>query len=514
MYLQPHDRFERVCMYLRKSRADIEAEARGEGETLAKHRKQLFTLAEKMNIHIVKIREEIVSGERIIDRPEMIELLREVEAGDYDAVLVMDIDRLGRGDMIDQGTILRAFKSSGTKIITPMKVYDLDNEFDEEYTEFEAFMARKELKMINKRLQRGRIASVKEGNYIATRPPYGYQVKDKVLYPHPEQSEVVRMIFDMYANQNMGTSKIARYLNSLGIPSYTGKRWSPYSINMILKNEVYIGRIQWRKKEIDKKRGIGRRRPRDQWIDVEGKHEPLIDEVTFSRVQQILERKYHVPYNRKITNPLAGLVECGFCGSSMVLRPYTHQPPHIRCYNVNCTNKSSQLKYVEERVLEVLETWYDQYVADVNKASKRKRTEKRVVVPETLVRSLENQLAELRKQKGNLHDLLERGIYDADTYLERSQLLAQRIEETEQSLLRACEEMNQIEEQERTNVEIIPIVRQVFKEYWKAKDAETKNKLLKRVMAKVVYKKEKHMYKDEFELDVYPLLPRQRLQWK
>ena len=53
----------------------------------------------------------------------------------------MEIDRLGRGDMEDQGLILKTFKNANTLIVTPRKIYDLNDEFDEEYTEFEAFMA-------------------------------------------------------------------------------------------------------------------------------------------------------------------------------------------------------------------------------------------------------------------------------------------------------------------------------------------------------------------------------------
>src|SRR5690606_21771222 len=166
---------DRVAMYLRKSRADLDAEARGEGETLEKHRKILDDLAKEKGYNVVKIYEEIASGENITRRPEMIKLLDNVKRGLYDAVLVVDIDRLGRGNMQDQGVILDTFKSSKTKIITPRKVYDLDNEFDEEYSEFEAFLARKEFKIIKRRLNQGRIRSVKEGNYIGARPPYGYQ---------------------------------------------------------------------------------------------------------------------------------------------------------------------------------------------------------------------------------------------------------------------------------------------------------------------------------------------------
>src|SRR5690606_34256882 len=109
-----------------------------------------------------------------------------------------------------------------------------NNEFDEEYSEFEAFMARKELKIINRRMQGGRIRSVEEGNYIATRPPYGYMIhrdgKSRFLVPHPEQAQVVRMIFEWYTHddpkQRMGSNKIANELNKLNIKSYTGKKWS------------------------------------------------------------------------------------------------------------------------------------------------------------------------------------------------------------------------------------------------------------------------------------------------
>lgn len=159
-----------VALYLRKSRADEDAERRGEGETLAKHKTALLKLAKQLKLNIIRIREEIVSGETLVHRPEMLQLLKEVESGEYDAVLVMDIDRFGRGNMQEQGLILETFRSSKTKIITPRKTYDLMDEFDEEYSEFEAFMARKELKIITRRMQGGRKRTAEEGNFIGTRP--------------------------------------------------------------------------------------------------------------------------------------------------------------------------------------------------------------------------------------------------------------------------------------------------------------------------------------------------------
>src|SRR5690606_16333999 len=150
----------------------------------------------------------------------------------------MDLDRLGRGNMREQGIILDTFKQSKTKIITPRKVYDLGNEFDEEYSEFEAFMARKELKIINRRLQSGRVRSVKDGNYIGTRPPYGYQIKKdqngRYLVPDPDQAPAVKLIFDWYTKKRIGSTKIANRLNDLGYKTYTGKIWDTESVRAIL----------------------------------------------------------------------------------------------------------------------------------------------------------------------------------------------------------------------------------------------------------------------------------------
>lgn len=182
------------CIYLRKSRNDIEAEERGELETLLRHEKILLELSKKQRLNVIKIHREVVSGETIASRPVMQQLLNEIEQNQWDGVLVMEVERLARGDTIDQGVMAQSFKFSDTKIITPMKTYDPNNEFDEEYFEFGLFMSRREYKAINRRLQRGRLSSIKDGKYVANQPPYGYlrkkleKEKGYTLEPHPEQS--------------------------------------------------------------------------------------------------------------------------------------------------------------------------------------------------------------------------------------------------------------------------------------------------------------------------------------
>ncbi|HIV28998.1 MAG TPA: recombinase family protein [Candidatus Ornithocaccomicrobium faecavium] len=90
----------RCAMYIRRSRADVEAEKMGQGATLSRHFDTLMALAKKMKIVIADkdIYREIVSGDTISARPEMQRLLRAVEAGIYGAILCVDVDRLARGD--------------------------------------------------------------------------------------------------------------------------------------------------------------------------------------------------------------------------------------------------------------------------------------------------------------------------------------------------------------------------------------------------------------------------------
>lgn len=293
--------FENVCLYLRKSRADREAEARGEGETLARHEKILMDLAKHQDYHVGAIYKEVVSGETISARPVMQQLLQEVENGMWDGVLVVEVERLARGDTIDQGVVSRAFQYSDTKIITPSKIYDPNNEFDEEYFEFGLFMSRREYKTIKRRLNSGRISSVNEGKYCGNKPPYGYEriklSKEKgfTLKPVPAQAETVNLIYNWYVygidGSRLGISKIVRKLNALGIPALNRKDWVDSSVSSILTNPVYIGKIRWNYRKNVKKIEDGNiitMRPRNEdYMLTDGLHPAIIPEELYYKAQEL-----------------------------------------------------------------------------------------------------------------------------------------------------------------------------------------------------------------------------------
>lgn len=494
----------KVAIYLRKSRADEELEKTvGQGETLAKHRKALLKIAKERNYDIIEIKEEIISGESLFHRPRMIELLNEVESKKYDGVLVMDMQRLGRGDMQDQGIILKTFKESNTKIITPQKTYDLNNDFDEEYSEFEAFMSRKELKMITRRMQGGRQRSVEDGNYLGTNPPLGYDIdkigRSRTLKPNA-YADVVKLIFERYSEGN-GAGAIASELNSLGYKSATGKKFERTAIIFILKNLVYIGKITWKKKEQKKSNIPGkirdtRTRDKSEWVVVDGKHPPIIDENLFFKVQKMIEGKYHVPYQIKngIANPLAGIVICGKCGSKMVLRKYGAKAPHIICTK-KCGCKSSRFDYVENAILTSLKDYYDQLEVVI----KENKEEDKSVLYKKQIELLNKELHTLKIQKNNIFDLFEQGKYDEEMFIERSNNVSSRIESINSQIGLLKKNIEKTRKTSITSKEIKDVIDAYY-----LSDIKEKNELLKSILFKVEYKKERNQRNDEFDIKLFP----------
>ncbi len=518
------------CIYLRKSRSDLEAELHGEGETLARHQKILLDLSKKLNINIDKIYKEVVSGETIAARPVMQELLSDVEKRMYKGVLVVELERLARGDTMDQGLVAQTFKYSDTKIITPMKTYDPGNEFDEEYFEFGLFMSRREYKTINRRLQRGRLESVKEGKYLGNIPPYGYIRKklehDKgyTLEPHPEQSNIVQLIFSLYTkgdsdNKRLGTSLIANKLNELKIPTAKKGVWTPHTIRGILANPVYIGKIRWNSRPQKKRMVDGKmikERPRNKdVVIVEGLHPALIDVDTFNHAQTYLSKNTttRVPHNKNLKNPLAGIITCGFCGRNMVRRPYgNNYPDGLICNVPSCKNISSHLHLVEEKLLDSLEIWLENYKIKLNNINNEENNNDiQTDVIKKSIEKLDIEIETLQKQQSTLHDLLEQGVYTAETFIERSKLLNEKIKSTENDRNALIENLSPSENKIDSKKLLIPKIEKVLKVYNTLEDPASKNNLLKEVLNKVVYIKTVngrwHGKPDDFNLKLHPKLP-------
>ncbi len=524
------------CMYLRKSRADLEAESHGEGETLARHERALLDYANKHKLNIAKIYKEVVSGETITARPVMQQLLSDVEKGIWTGVLVMEVERLARGDTIDQGLVAQTFKYSNTKIITPMKVYDPSNEFDEEYFEFGLFMSRREYKTINRRLQAGRISSVKEGKWVGNKNPYGYKIvklqgqKGYSLEIIPEEASVIKMIFELYtigeeqidgSIKRLGSTLIANKLNNMKIPPAIGEKWTPAKILELMRNPVYIGNVRWNfRPEVKKMQDgiITIERPRsdaEDWLLYDGLHEAVITEVLFYKTQDYLKnnKPKPAPNMKPIKNPLTGIVICGQCGAKMVRRPYPNRTPDaLICPASGCKNISSYLSYVENRILISLQQWLIDYKLQLSIENKENISNTEIEVKKQNVKRLEDEIKNLNKQMSSVHDFLEQGIYSTETFMERSKIINDKLSEAKDNLNIISKELEADSKIHKNIIEFIPKVEHVLAVYDSIEDPEVKNALLDEVISKAVYTKTKRVGKDknfdDFELILYPRMPK------
>lgn len=464
------------CMYLRKSRADAEAEARGEGETLARHQKALRELAEKRNLQIAKEYREIVSGESISARPQMQAMLADIRAGTYTGVLCMEIERLARGNTIDQGIVAQAFKESGTLIVTPMKTYHPDNEFDEEYFEFSLFMSRREYKTIRRRMQAGRLSAVKEGCFIAPDAPYGYrkiqpEPKIHTLEIVPEEAEAVRLIYDLYLS-GTGARRIADELNRRGIPARKNPLWEVPSIRKILKNPVYAGFLQWHTKE-------------NGDVCYQGLHPAIIGQEQFQKVQE--RRKRHpsaqVQSGKTLCNYYHNLLYCGSCGHQMGRRYLRNSGnEHLLCRYRQCRGKSvsSSVKAVDAVVMTALRL----RLAEMKEITEyQKPPEKHQA--ERCQKMLERELEKIIRQQKKLYDFLEQEIYTADMFQGRMQILHQKKQALEEELS-ACRKEEA--RPERIPEECIIRLQEVLERFPQA-GAEEKNALLCSVIRRIDYEK-------------------------
>ncbi|MBP3380972.1 MAG: recombinase family protein [Ruminococcus sp.] len=463
------------CMYLRKSRADAEAEARGEGETLSRHQNMLLELAKKQKLDLVKIYREIVSGDSIAARPQMQALLADVAGGKYAGVLVVEVERLARGDTIDQGIVAQTFRQSSTKIVTPVKTYDPDNEFDEEYFEFSLFMSRREYKTIKRRMQAGRLASVKEGNYISAAAPYGYrkinpEPKIHTLEIVPGEAETVRLIYKLYLGGH-GAKFIANELNRMGISPQKSQYWEPPSIRKILTNPLYCGKIGWKTKS-------------NSDTLYKGLHEPIVSEEIFNAAQ-----------HKKKTDPAAqlrpgdtllnyyhGILFCKNCGHQMRRRYIPgsgHE--HLLCVYRECRGKtvSSAFGAVDEAVLAAFRYRIKHFQELKKKGVKMSRNEPDKKSP------LEAELAKAKRQISRMYDLLEQDIYDAGTFLERSKAVNDRIKALEAAIIEISDEQKPPQPPQTDAVEKL---QSVIDDFFSSAPGE-KNRLLHSLVSRIYYNK-------------------------
>lgn len=357
-----------VAKYKRKSRGDSE-------EDLIKHDYILTEMCKRNNWKFVDY-PEIGSGDSIEMRPVFQRLLQDIEEGLFDAVLVVDWDRLGRGDMGDTDRIKKAFKKSNTLVITPGKWYDLNDDDDDFNVDAKAFIARQEYKMIKFRLSRGKKIGARLGRWTNGIPPFPYEYNSqrKGLIVNEHKKILYRFIIES-ALEGHVCDEIAWELNKQGISSPRRKKWTGTTINRLLRDETHLGKIISNKSEGDghaKKRPNAKelkKIPKNLWVVVENCHEPVKTQEEHDKLVYELMKRRKIPLAARAgKHAFSGLVRCAVCNSALRIFRSTAKASLIRScqhrdhYGNKCPNKGGsavliiqevqiKLRQLEEQIL-------------------------------------------------------------------------------------------------------------------------------------------------------------------
>ena len=505
---------ERYLMYLRKSRMDTDYENVSVKETLSRHRTILENFCKAKKLHVAEVLEEVVSGESLYARPEMMRLLDMINTGMYAGVVCMDIERLSRGSSLESGHIMQVLQVNSCKIITPGKTYDLQNDSDEQFTDMKFMFSRYELKTINKRLVRGRNQSASEGKFMGSMAPYGYRAfklpgeKGNSLRIEPEEAKVVQMIFEMYGKQGMGYTAIAYALNDMHIPARKSDEWNFGSIVNILNNEVYLGKIRWGKepvKRVIKDGMVAKKRIQNENYELyEGRHDAIITQEQWDLVKAAQKKRGHhsTHITKELQNPFVGILYCDKCGAKLKRNvPGKNQgtTPWFRCPTRHCDYRTTKCHIVEEAIRNAMDDWLDEYIIQLSKE------EKPTIDPiAEALDTVQAQLGALQHQQETICEYLEKGIYTIDMFTKRNASLSREIknlQEAEADLLRKKEAGA---EADQAAMDIIPTAQHILDNY-DILTTEEKNRLWKLVLKKAT------LYRTpagELSVHIYPKLPK------
>lgn len=402
-----------ILDYLRKSRTDDPT--LDVSEVLAKHEQMLDEWVDRNLPGIGPIPEEnryreVVSGETIESRPEIKKLLQRIESPRVKAILIVEPQRLSRGDLEDIGRIVKLLRYSNTLVITLNYTYDLHDERDRDLFERELKRGNEFLEYQKRIMNNGRLLSVRNGNFIGQTAPYGYkkvQIKEEkrkcyTLEPDPEKAPIVKLIFELYRD-GYGMTRISDKLDALGVPSPSGGKWVPDTIPRMLKNEHYLGKVVWNRRPQLRKIVDGdvvvSRPTAEEYLIYEGKHPAIIDQALWDAVQV---RRGTIPPNKKaynFVNPLSGLLYCKKCGKAMTRRTYKDKDgkersaPRVACTNQRrCHTASACIDEVINEVAKVIQSTIEDFEVRVNRDD-----DDRLVTQHQMIKQMEARLQELQE---------------------------------------------------------------------------------------------------------------------
>lgn len=411
--------------------------------------KAAFTdYAKSQNYELVNLyADEGISGTKLRNRTAFLEMMKDARKGLFEKVIVKDVSRLSR-NTVDFLQTLRELKAMNIEIVfLSSNMSSCDNEL---ILGVMAMLAQEESGNLSKRVKFGKKKNAEKGK--VPNIVYGYdKVKGELfsLRINEKEAEIVRFIYDLYLNKDYGANKIAKILNSHGMLTKRGCRWTQNAICRILTNPLYTGRVINGKEEVkDFLTGTREKKSEDDWMVVENPDLRIISDAEHQASVALMEKRnqdFNLNRTRQSNRyPFSTLIKCEECGYSFrrVYRPFKNSE-YIKwvCSGVNSYGKefcSNHTIIDEAELLEQIRSYLigiisdkDKFLADT-KAEIRKRYQQDS--PCLSYEEIQKEITKLERLKQKQIEMYEADVISIKELKDRTKKLDKQLEAYQQNL--------------------------------------------------------------------------------
>lgn len=258
-----------------------------------------------------------ISGTKSQNRPEFNKMIAEAKTKErpFDVILVWKFSRFARNQE-ESIVYKRLLKKNNVEVISISE--PLPDGFVGELVE-RIFEWMDEYYSINLsgEVMRGMTQKVLNGGYLGYQPMGYTTAKGEVPQIVIDEAKIIKLIFNKFVEEGFGIASVSKYLNDNGIYTRNGNKWERRSVEYMLKNPFYIGKIRW---NYGTHKGYRKTNPEEEWIIVDGSHEPIISTELFEEAQEKL-KLIKRPTGRRgridIQHWLSGILRCSSCGGSI-----------------------------------------------------------------------------------------------------------------------------------------------------------------------------------------------------
>jgi len=483
-----------------------------DGYSLDAQRDRLIKFAEFQEMEVVReYCDAGKSGKSISGRPEFTQMLRDVadERDGVDYILVFKLSRFGR-NVADVLNSLQLIQDFGVNLVCVEDGIDSSKDSGKLTITVLSAVAEIERENILVQTMEGRKQKAREGKWNGGPAPLGYEIdkENSSLVVNSEEAEIVKIIFEKFAYENMGMVAISNYLNKRG---YEKKKNRPKELNYfsrgliknILDNPVYIGKIAYGKSSTEKIKGTRdeyHRVKSEEYLLCDGRHEAIIDEELWKIVQDKRKEtgvKWIKTHSLEHEHILTGLLKCPICGTGMsgTVRRRKNKTTgeykddfYYRCKHRKKINETDfcnfNLSLNQEELNREVEEWIMDLVnSEECRAYILKRMASKVDVSslEKEREQLKGQLRQLLGAKEKLTDMLDKLDVRDKHYDRKYQDMHNRLDnlydkigDMEEELADVNEKINRVYGKQITSNQVYQILTYFDKMYYEMNDFEKK----------------------------------------